>query len=283
MSTRVKRLSGLGLGAVLTAGILSACGAPDTPESEPAPASEEQEAPAATEAPADTETPAPASAAGEGEGGVTIELAATDPVVYKSGLAIAEAHVLAARDAFKAGETEAAAEMFAHPVSEVLFDMEEILQAQGVEDFTDLLTDASAAVFAGENEEQISKRTDEIIGALRAAAEKAPDDGSSAAYVAGGVVSDQIERASDMYRLASESEFYEPYLDGYGFYKAAAAIFAENEAVIEAENPEEAAAIRNALEVFETAYPTAVRPDELDASQSALAVASSNIILARSE
>ncbi|MEO1623495.1 MAG: hypothetical protein AAFU53_21035, partial [Cyanobacteria bacterium J06632_3] len=57
--------------------------------------------------------------AGDGEGGVSAAEAAGDPVVYGAALAIVEAHAIAARDAYLAGKTDAAAEMFGHPVSEV--------------------------------------------------------------------------------------------------------------------------------------------------------------------
>ena len=70
-----------------------------------------------------------AGAGGEGEGGVAVADAFTSPVIYNSALAIAAAHVYAARDAHAAGQHEAAAEMFAHPVSEVLLDMEPVFEA----------------------------------------------------------------------------------------------------------------------------------------------------------
>lgn len=216
---------------------------------------------------------------GEGEGGVAIELAGTDPVVFRSALAITEAHIVAARDAFKAGKTEAAGEMFAHPVSEVLFDVGPYLEARGVENFDDLLTDASGAVFEGEDEAQISARTDEIIATLRAAAEKAPDDGSSEARIQAGVASDQIERAATMYALAGASEEYEPYLDGYGFYQAARAAYDLEKNAINSELPETAAAIEKAFGLLATAYPDALRPETLDTNPAALTAVSSGVIL----
>ena len=102
--------------------------------------------------------------------------------------------------------------------------------------------------------------------------------GFYAAYT--GVVADMIDRATKMYRLAMESEFYEPYLDGYGFYTAAKHQFEEAEVAIEAENPDAAEAIRGALTLLGEAYPTAARPDPLDADVSALTVAASEVFLA---
>ena len=208
-----------------------------------------------------------------------IEAALTDPVVYNIALTVAEAHVLAARDAYRDGETQAAGEMFAHPVSEVLFDMEPVFEARGVADFTDQFLDASAAVFAGESVEEINARTAKIVATLRKASEKAPDDGSSPAAITTGVVADMIDRSTKMYRLSTESDFYEPYLDGYGFYTAAKDQFDSEEEAIAVENPDAAEAIRGALSLLGEAYPTAARPDTLDADVSALTVAASEVFL----
>ncbi len=217
---------------------------------------------------------------GEGEGGISIAAARTDPIVFRSALAITRAHVLAARDARAAGQTRAAAEMFAHPVSEVLYDMRPVFEARGVAPFDDLLSGASAAIFDGEDDAAIAARTAAILTALDAAASKAPDDGTPAGAIAAGVVADQIERASGMYRAAIESEAYEPYLDGYGFYRAAEQIFRAEGSVIERENAAAATAIRAALKELALAYPGAQRPQTLDADRAALSVAVSRVWLA---
>ena len=273
MTTTLKRWSQLGLGVALAGGTLAACGNPepatDIPETEVAVSTPpiEAEEPAATEA-------------GEGEGGVIITEALTDPVVFLSILAITEAHIIAARDAHALGENDAAAEMFAHPVSEVLFESADVFEQLGVEDFSDLLTQTSAEIFAGETPEQINTRADEIIVALRAAAEKAPATDASNASVAAGVAVDQIERAADMYRIALESDAYEPYLDGYGFFKAGEAVFLESADAIAAEDGSTATAITDAIAKLEEAYPSAVRPETLDADLAAVTVAASNAVIA---
>jgi hypothetical protein len=280
MDIKIKRWTHLGLGAALvTTTALTGCGEPTVKE----PAASEQPA-AGAPSPADVEAKleeanGAASSSGEGEGGVAIEVALTDPVVFNIALTVAEAHILAARDAYRDGESQAAGEMFAHPVSEVLFDMEPVFEARGVADFTGLFTDASAAVFAGESVDQISARTDGIIAALRAASRKAPDNGDSATSITTGVVADMIDRSTKMYRLATQSDHYEPYLDGYGFYSAAKSQFTESEAAIEAENADAAAAIRAALAELGKAYPSAKRPETLDADVSALTVAASEVFL----
>lgn len=217
---------------------------------------------------------------GEGEGGVNVSAAGTDPVVFRSALAITAAHVIAARDAYGEGETAAAAEMFAHPVHEVLLDMEPHLRAQGVADFNQGLLDASTAALDAAPADDVTTRSEDILTALLAAGEKAPDSTMSEPRVAAGVVADQIERAVDMYRGAIASERYEPYLDGYGFYKAAEWLFERSEAEIEGESADTAEAIRSALATLADAYPGAAPQDALDADVSALAVANSNVQLA---
>jgi hypothetical protein len=282
MDIKIKRWTHLGLGAALmTTTALASCGEPAAKD-EPA-TSEQPAAGAPSQADVEAkldEVNGAASSSGEGEGGVAIEAALTDPVVYNIALTVAEAHVLAARDAYRDGEAQAAGEMFAHPVSEVLFDMEPVFEARGVSDFTDQFLEASAAVLAGASVDDINARTATIIATLRTVAGNAPDDGSSPASITTGVVADMIDRATKMYRLAMESEFYEPYLDGYGFYTAAKHQFEEAEVAIEAENPDAAEAIRGALTLLGEAYPTAARPDPLDADVSALTVAASEVFLA---
>lgn len=283
MTSITKPWSRLGLGAAFAGVALAGCGEAGV-----------QDGPAPAEAAETRDAAMPLAAAsgegegafggegegGEGEGGISIAAAASDPVVFNAALAITRAHVIAARDAHAAGETRAAAEMFAHPVSEVLYDMRPVFEARGVAPFDDLLSGASAAVFDGEDAAAIAARTDEILKALDAAAAKAPDDGTSPAAVAAALAADQLERASDMYRAAAGTEAYEPYLDGYGYYRSAEQAFRAREAAIEQENAEAAAAIRDALDVLARAYPGAVRPDALDADLSALSVAVSKALLA---
>ncbi|MEP3302897.1 MAG: hypothetical protein ABJO05_13105 [Roseibium sp.] len=195
---------------------------------------------------------------------------------------MAEAHVIAARDAYAAGQTEAGAEMFAHPVSEVLFEMQPVFEAQGVEDFSDLFTTASQAALNGAGSDEIAGQTDGIIAALRTAEERAPVSEANSGAIAGGVVADQIERAVSMYAQASETTQYGLYLDGYGFYKAAQATFERSADAIKSENPDLAEKIEAALGLLAQAYPDALRPENLDANQGALSGASAGVLLAAS-
>ena len=214
-----------------------------------------------------------------GEGGVSVSDAATDPVTYGAALAIVEAHAIAARDAYLAGKTVEAAEMFAHPVSEVLADMDPVFEQLGVTDFKPTMTDASTAAFDAANAAGVEASFDAISKALAAAADKAPSSDLSAGVVTTGIVSDQIDRAITMYGQAAGTEEYGPYLDGYGFYKAAAAGFARNGEAVKTYNSGLHSDIAAALDLLGTAYPGVERPAALDIAQGKLLGAASKVKL----
>jgi hypothetical protein len=285
MNSALKLWTQLGLGTALAGGLLAACGGEAGGEG--AAGAEAGEAATATAAAGEGEGGSgpgegatAAASGGEGEGGVAVADAARDPVAYGIALAVAEAHVVAARDAYGAGQKQAAGEMFAHPVSEVLLDMDPAFTALGVKDIKPLFTAASDAALAGKPVAEVGKAYDAIIAALRAAAAKAPKGDASAATVQAGVVADMIERASAMYRQLPKNAAYEPYLDGYGFSRVAASAFAASGAGIKAENPALHASIAEALALLGKAYPGAARPAKLPAEPGALSGASAKVMLA---
>jgi hypothetical protein len=283
MNSTLKLWTQLGLGTALAGGLLAACGGEAGGEGG---AGEAGAAPdtAATagegEGGAGGEGAGGEGAGGEGEGGVAVGDAARDPVAYGIALAVAEAHAVAARDAYAAGKKEAAAEMFAHPVSEVLVEMEPTFTKLGVADFSAAFTAASLAAGDGKSAAEIGKAHDAVIAALRGAAAKAPKSDASPAKVATGVIADMIERASAMYRQLPSNAAYEPYLDGYGFAAVAASAFATHGAAIKAENPAAHARITEALALLKQAYPGAARPAKLPAEPGALSAASAKVMLA---
>lgn len=288
MNSKIKLWTQLGLGTALAGGMLAACGGEAGGEGAGTEAVAPGESGAAAgegeggegEGGAGGEGAGGEAAGGEGEGGVAVSDAATDPVAYGIALAVTEAHVVAARDAFAAGKKDAAAEMFAHPAAEVLVEMDPVFTQLGVKDFKPLLTDASVAVADGKSAAEVNRHYEAIIAALRGAATKAPDSEASDATVAAAVIADQIERASAMYRMIAKDDRYEPYLDGYGFAKVAASAFETSGAAIKAENPALHARIAEALNVLKQAYPASTRPAKLAVEQGALSAASSKVMLA---
>ncbi len=282
MNSKLKLWTQLGLGTALAGGLLAACGGEAGGEGATGEAGGESAAVAGEgEGGAGAgEGTGGEAAGGEGEGGVAVSNAASDPVTYGIALAVAEAHVIAARDAFAAGKKDAAAEMFAHPASEVLVEMDPVFAKLGVKDFKPLLTDASVAVADGKSAADINKHYDAIIAALRGAAAKAPASEAPEGVIATGIIADQIERASAMYRTAAKDDRYEPYLDGYGFYKVAESAFARSGTAIKAANPDAHVRITEALALLKQAYPAATRPAKLPVEQGALSAASSKVMLA---
>lgn len=278
MNSSLKLWTQLGLGTALAGGLLAACGGEAGGESG---AGEAGATPgmAATAGEGEGEGGA-GGESGEGEGGVAAADAARDPVAYGIALAVAEAHVVAARDAYAAGRKDAAAEMFAHPVSEVLLDMDPAFAALGVADMKPLFTAASDAALAGKSTAEVNKAYDAIVAALRAAAARAPKSDASSAKVSAAVVADMIERAGAMYRQLPGNDSYEPYLDGYGFAAVAASAFATSGAAIRAENPTLHARIGEALTLLGQAYPEATRPARLPVEPGALSGASARVMLA---
>ena len=282
MNSTIKLWTHLGLGTALAGGMLTACGgeAGEGAATEAAAPGEAGVAAGEGEGGAGAEGEGGEAAGGEGEGGVAVGDAATDPVAYGIALAVTEAHVVAARDAYTAGKKEAAAEMFAHPASEVLVEMDPVFAKLGVADFKPLLAEASVAASEGKSIAEVGKAYDKIIAALRGAAGKAPDSAASDAEVALGVIADQIERASAMYRIIAKDDRYEPYLDGYGFAKVAESAFASSGAAIKTDNPAAHARVTEALGVLKQAYPAATRPASPGVEQGALSAASSKVMLA---
>lgn len=282
MNTTLKLWTQLGLGTALAGGLLAACGGEAGGEAGASGAAGGESAAIAGEGEggAGGEAAGGEAAGGEGEGGVATADAARDPVAYGIALAVAEAHVVAARDAYAAGKKEAAGEMFAHPVSEVLLDMDPAFTQLGVADMKPLFSAASDAALAGKPVADVNKAHDAIITALRAAAAKAPKTEASPAKVATSVTADMIERASAMYRQLPGNDAYEPYLDGYGFAQVASSAFGANSDAILAENPAAHARITEALAVLKQAYPRAVRPATLPAQPAALSGASAKVMLA---
>ncbi|MBA4008587.1 MAG: hypothetical protein C0486_07395 [Erythrobacter sp.] len=288
MNSTLKLWTQLGLGTALAGGLLAACsgeagggeGATGEAGAPGAAATAGEGEGGAGEGEGGAGEGEAAASGGEGEGGVAVANAAKDPVAYGIALAVAEAHVVAARDAYAAGKKDAAGEMFAHPVSEVLLDMDPAFATLGVKDMKPLFTAASDAALAGKPVAEVNKAYDAIIAALRAAAAKAPKGDASSARVSGAVIADLVERASAMYRQLAKNDAYEPYLDGYGFARVAMSAFAASGAGIKGENPALHAAITEALALLKQAYPGAARPAKLPAEPGALSGASAKVMLA---
>lgn len=223
----------------------------------------------AQEAGATPAIPAPAQGGegGEGgEGGVSAEQAATDPAAFLSALDVVAAHYLAGRDAYGAGQPQAAAEMFAHPIGEVYAEMEPVFEARGVAPFRDAMQTASDLALAGAPRERVGAATDAVLAALTAAAAKAPAPGATVAVQA-RVAAEFVDRAALQYAAAArDPAALEPYLDGYGFHLAAKARAEKALPALEAAGRRDVAErMRAALGTLARAFPGPARPAGLPA------------------
>jgi hypothetical protein len=215
-----------------------------------------------------------------GERGIDAAQAAKDSVVFLAALDVIAAHYLAGRDAYAAGETEAAAQMFAQPIAEVYVDLEPVLKQRGVKSFEARMRKASELALKTAPKPQIDQAVDRVLAALKAAAAKAPKDGRKPAAVEARVIADMIDRASLQYAEAAKETTLEPYLDGYGFFRAAERRAGGALKAISAGDKETAEQTRAALILLTRAYPGAARPATLSANPGDLLSAAARVKLA---
>ena len=199
-----------------------------------------------------------------GEFGIDPDLALTDPVVYRTAIEVIRAHYIAGLAALEMGERAAAAEMFAHPVSEIYVDLEPVIEERGGTLMMDELNRAAVLHFQGGDEAQIREAVAEVLAGLDANLEVAPEPETSEAAAHAGVLSRLLERAALQYALAAEEGRLEPWLDGYGLSEAAVRYGADALPVIAAADDAAAEAIAQALEASAAAYPGAAPPETFE-------------------
>lgn len=204
-----------------------------------------------------------------GEGGVDAGRVASDPVAFLVALDVVAAHYAAGRDVYRAGEAQAAAEMFAHPIAEVYAEIESVLAARGVPPFRDAMERASALALDRAPAAEVDRAAAAVMAALLAAENKAPGAGATTDAQA-KAVAEMADRAAAQYAAAARDPgALEPYLDGYGLRRAAAARAERALPALDAAGRrEEAVSMRALLASLAAAYPSATRP--ADAAAAAL-------------
>ena len=205
-----------------------------------------------------------------GEFGIDPNAAAQDPVVYLTAIEVMRAHYLAGIEALEAGQRQAGGEMFAHAISEIYIDFEQVLEMRGAPTFMDALNAAAAAPFDGSSDAEVRAAVERVLDGFDTAESFAPSGTRSDAAVHARVMADLLERAALQYRFAGgEAAGGEAYLDGFGFYRAAAGM-ADSLPVVEAADPAAAGHLVEALSALAAAYPSADRPERLAADANAL-------------
>lgn len=196
-----------------------------------------------------------------GEGGVDAARAASDPAAFLVALDVMAAHYAAGRDVYRAGEAQAAGEMFAHPIAEVYAELEAVLAALGVPPFREEMERASALALDRAPAAEVDRAADAVAAALRGAERRAPGPGATLAAQA-KAVAEMADRAALQHAAAlREPDALGPHLDGYGFYRAAADRAGRVVPALEAAGRREAAAaIRDVLASLAAVYPGPTRP-----------------------
>ncbi len=287
ISHRVKLWTSAGtallLGSAVETGMIDAARA-----AEPDPTQKSDETDAASKAPAETLPASPLGGEGEGEGtpgssggefGVDPDEARTNPVVYISALDLIRAHYLAGMAAYEAGDARSAAEMFVHPISEVYVAMEPVFLEQGAEPFGDLMANAGNLALDEASAEDVQSAVDAVMDAVADAEDLAPEGTMNAARLNAALTLDMIERASLQYQVVATGAAGAAYLDGYGFYRAAADRAERAMPSIRDENEGLADLITSALDMLALAYPDVTEPDPLPVEPGQLLGASSTIRL----
>jgi hypothetical protein len=155
---------------------------------------------------------------------------------------------------------EAGAQMFAHGLSEVYVEMEDIFKRRGLTGLGKKLEAAVEAATSKAPPAQVRRRVQDVLKALAAAEKAAPKSSMPALEVGSRVVRNALDRAASQYAASIDDKALEPYLDGLGF-----AIAARREADkvlprLRRTDKQKANAISAALKLAEQAYPGIKRP-----------------------
>jgi hypothetical protein len=195
-----------------------------------------------------------------GEAGINVEAAGKDPVEYGIALQVIAAHYHAGLAAYEGGEKEAGAQMFAHGLSEVYVEMEDVFKRLGVKDLGQKLEVAVEVATANKPVSEVRRRVKDVYAALNVAEKAAPKSSLSAQAARAQVAAEMVERAAAQYAVVQTDKNLEPYLDGLGF-----AIAARSQAKgilpwLRKIDPEKEKALSKAVTLANAAYPGVKRP-----------------------
>lgn len=215
-----------------------------------------------------------------GEAGINVENAAKDPVEYGVALQVIAAHYHAGLAAYEGKEQEAGAQMFAHGLSEVYFEMEDVFKKLGV---TDLGKKLEAAVSAANEKKpvaEVKRKVNDVLAGLAAAEKVAPKSSASVQAVKAHVAAELIDRAAAQFAVVQKDNNLEAYLDGLGF-----AVAARDQAKtvlpwLRRIDAKKEKAFQQALTLASQAYPGIKRPAKSKVSEGALLSAASAAKLA---
>jgi hypothetical protein len=195
-----------------------------------------------------------------GEAGINVEAAGKDPVEYGIALQVIAAHYHAGLAAYEDKEQEAGAQMFAHGLTEVYVEMEEVFKRLGVKDLGKKLEAAVEAATAKKPVAEVRRRVNAVYAALKAAEKKAPKSSLPSQAVKAQVAAEMIERAAAQYAVIQKDKTLEPYLDGLGFAIAARGQAKDVLPWLRKKDGQKEKALSKALALATEAYPGIKRP-----------------------
>lgn len=197
-----------------------------------------------------------------GEGGINVAAAAKDPLEYGVALQVIAAHYHAGLAAYAAGEREAGAQMFAHGLSEVYVEMEDVFKYLGVKDLGRKLEAAVEAATANKPAAEVRGKVRAVYAALKAAEKRAPKSALSARAVRAQVAAEMVERAAAQFAASRKDDSLEPYLDGLGFAIAAREQSKGILSWLRKVDPRKEKALARGVALAAQAYPGIKRPDQ---------------------
>lgn len=198
-----------------------------------------------------------------GETGIDPALARHDARAFLTALAVIEAHYAAGLAAYEKGLQEAAAQLFAHPIAEILVDLEPVLAERGAPDLGPAMERAATLVAEGAPVDAVRTAAREVQSALEQAARSTPQTTLSPAALQARLVADLLQRtARQYYRFDRVHPDLEGWLDTLGFFLVARARAEQAEPTIAAHDPEVGAAIRRAITRMEAVFAGIEPPTE---------------------
>lgn len=215
-----------------------------------------------------------------GEAGIDVENAAKDPVEYGVALQVIAAHYHAGLAAYEGKEQEAGAQMFAHGLSEVYFEMEDVFKKLGVTDLGKKLEETVSAANEKKPAADVKRRVNAVLAALTAAEKVAPKSSASPQAVKAHVAAEMIDRAAAQFAVVQKDSNLEAYLDGLGFAMAARDQARTVLPWLHKLDGKKEKAFRQALALTGQAYPGIKRPEKSKVTEGDLLSAASGAKLA---
>jgi len=188
-----------------------------------------------------------------GEAGIDPAVAAKDPVAWGEALGVIGAHYLAGLHAYRTGETEAGAQMFAHGLSEVYSEMEDAFVQRGLGAVGEALNGAVEAASARAPDAEVAAKVNVVLDLIAQAVSKGPA-GSADRSVRVKVMADMIDRAAAQLPHTGGTAAYEAYLDGMGFLLVARDMAGQLLPWLDSVSPRAAAEARTALDLAGKAF-----------------------------